>query len=276
MKILSIDVGIKNFAYCLVNFENDEISIDEWDVINICKNNNCICNEKLKKNKTNCGKNAKYYKNDLYYCNIHSKNSKFLKPTEEIRTLNTKIKKNKRISEKKLIEFCKQNALEYKKGKDEIKKNILNHINEKYLDIIEKINANKLNMVDCGILLKKKLDETFNNKHIDKIIIENQIGPLALRMKMIQGMISQHFIENNLENIEFVNASNKLKDFLKDKKTTYNERKKLSISITKNILEKKPKLNTWTDYFNKNSKKDDLADAYLQCLWYINNIINKK
>ena len=66
------------------------------------------------------------------------------------------------------------------------------------------------------------------------------------------------------------------KYFLKGKKTTYNERKKLSISITKNILEKKPKLNTWTDYFNKNSKKDDLADAFLQCLWYINNIINKK
>ena len=46
--------------------------------------------------------------------------------------------------------------------------------------------------------------------------------------------------------------------------------------IIKLGLEKKPKLNTWTDYFNKNSKKDDLADAFLQCLWYINNIINKK
>ena len=255
MKILSIDVGIKNFAYCLVNFENNEIYIDEWDVINICKNNKCICNEKLKKG-TTCGKNAKYYKNDSYYCNIHSKNSNFLKPTEEIRILDTKIKKNKRISEKKLIEFCKQNDLEYKKSKDELKKIILNHINNKYLDIVEKINANKLNMVECGILLKKKLDNTFNDKHID--------------------MISQHFIEKKLENIEYINASNKLKDFLNGKKTTYNERKKLSISITKNILETELKLNTWVNYFNKSSKKDDLADAYLQCLWYINHILRTK
>ena len=52
------------------------------------------------------------------------------------------------------------------------------------------------------------------SKKIDRIIIENQIGPLALRMKMMQGMITQHFIENNLEKIELVNASNKLKDFL--------------------------------------------------------------
>ena len=137
-------------------------------------------------------------------------------------------------------------------------------------------NACKVDNVKIGIRMKAKMSELLEKFVFDKIIIENQIGPLALRMKMIQGMISQHFIENNLENIEFINASNKLKDFLKGKKTTYNERKKLSISITKNILEKKPKLNTWTDYFNKNSKKDDLADAFLQCLWYINNIINKK
>ena len=52
------------------------------------------------KNRSRHQRNAKYYKNDLYYCNIHSKNSKFLKPTEEIRTLNTKIKKTKKYQKK--------------------------------------------------------------------------------------------------------------------------------------------------------------------------------
>ena len=79
-------------------------------------------------------------------------------------------------------------------------------------------------MIDCGKLLKKHLDKHFSDKNIDKIIIENQIGPLALRMKMLQGMITQHFIENGNDDIEFINASNKLKDFI-SKKTTYNERK---------------------------------------------------
>ena len=74
-------------------------------------------------------------------------------------------------------------------------------------------------------MLKESLDEYFTDKEIDLILIENQIGPLALRMKMIQGMITQHFIEVGLTNIEFVNAINKLKIFLGNKKTNYQERK---------------------------------------------------
>ena len=277
MKILSIDVGIKNLAYCLVNFENNEISIDEWDVINICREKNTICGEKLKTKNTVCGKKAKFYKNEKYYCSVHSKNSEFLTPTNDIRLLKKKLlKKNAKISIKKLIEFCKNNNLEYIKIKKEyLIQNIITFLNTKYLNNVEKINANNLNMIQCGVLLKKHLDKTFKNTHIDRIIIENQIGPLALRMKMMQGMITQHFIENNLEKIELINASNKLKDFLKGK-STYNERKKLSVTITRNFLENEIKLNNWIDYFNKNSKKDDLADSYLQCLWYINHIVKNE
>ena len=137
------------------------------------------------------------------------------------------------------------------------------------------MNTNTLNMIDCGKLLKKHLDKHFNEKDIDKIIIENQIGPLALRMKMMQGMITQHFIENNKNDIEFINASNKLKEFIKNKKTTYNERKKMSIDITKKYIEEHNLMNKWEDIFIKHSKKDDLADSFLQALWYIKNTKNK-
>jgi len=277
MKILSIDVGIKNLAYCLVNFENNEISIDEWDIINICREKNMICSEKLKKKNAVCGKKAKFYKNDKYYCSVHSKNSEFLTPTNDIRLFKKKLlKKNSKISIKKLIEFCKNNNLEHLKiKKANLIENIIVHLDTKYLNNVEKTNANKLDMIECGILLKKHLDKTFKDKKIDRIIVENQIGPLAIRMKMMQGMITQHFIENNLEKIELINASNKLKDFLKGK-STYNERKKLGITITRNFLENDNKLNNWIDYFNKNSKKDDLADSYLQCLWYINHIVKNE
>ena len=59
------------------------------------------------------------------------------------------------------------------------------------------------------------------------VIIENQIGPLAIRMKTIQGMIVQYFIMSNLnvEHIEFISASNKLKDCdVKDKEKYRKER----------------------------------------------------
>ena len=69
------------------------------------------------------------------------------------------------------------------------------YLENNYLKTIEKVNSNNLNMISCGTMLKESLDEYFKDKQIDLILIENQIGPLALRMKMIQGMITQYFIE---------------------------------------------------------------------------------
>ena len=224
MKILSFDVGIKNLAYCLLEY-NDSIDIKEWDIINICREKHWVCKCK-KKNKDICNKQAKYFKNNIYYCKIHAKKSEFLIPTEEILKIKKKINK-KKISEKLLREFIYKHGiiinatpktLKKKYTKDELLSTIEEFIENKYLNYIEKINTNKLNMIDCGKLLKNHLDKNFGDKDIDKIIIENQIGPLALRMKMLQGMITQHFIENGNNDIEFINASNKLKDFLNKKK----------------------------------------------------------
>ena len=70
-----------------------------------------------------------------------------------------------------------------------------------------------------------------------------------------------------LTNIVFVNAYKQIKTFLGNKKTNYQERKKLSIIETRKIIEDKNK--NWMEHFNKHSKKDDLADSFLQSLWYI-------
>ncbi len=86
-------------------------------------------------------------------------------------------------------------------------------------------------------------------------------------MKTIQGMIAQFFIMNNKEDIEFVSAINKLKYFIGNEKTTYNERKKISVDITKKILTCDNSL--WYEHLENSNKKDDLADCLLQGLWYI-------
>jgi len=281
MKILSFDVGIKNLAYCYLEYKEKNINIIEWDIINISREKHWICKCKKKKNKELCNKPAKYFKNNVYYCKIHAKNNKFLIPTEDIIKIKKKIKKGK-ISEKLLREFIYKNGviinltpktLKKKYSKDELILNVEKFIENTYLYNIEKLNTNTLNMIDCGKLLKKHLDSHFGDKDIDKIIIENQIGPLALRMKMLQGMITQHFIENGYNDIEFINASNKLKDFLNKKKTTYSERKKLGIEVTRKYIDDHYLLHKWEDIYNKHSKKDDLADSFLQALWYIKNVI---
>ena len=153
---------------------------------------------------------------------------------------------------------------------------ILNKINEDYFDIISSIKANSFNLVQYGRNLKKKFNNVLKDIKIDGVIIENQIGPLAMRMKTLQGMIMQHFIEKDIPLVEEVSASNKLKEFLGNKKTTYAERKKESIIITRNILNENNYLNCWLEVFNKHKKKDDLADSFLQGRWYLKNTILKE
>ena len=74
MKILSIDVGIKNLAFCLLEYKND-ITIHKWNSINICEDEKKVCREIKKKDKNPCLKNAKYHKNGKFFCRIHAKNS---------------------------------------------------------------------------------------------------------------------------------------------------------------------------------------------------------
>ena len=267
MKILSIDVGIKNLAFCILNAENDIYSIEEWDVINLCKKQIMICKER-KKNGEFCMNKAKFKKNGICYCKTHAKNTEYLIPTSKYILFKKKINKHKI---KKLQDFCKENniKIEKKEKKDKIKKKILAFFDDKCLEGITAVNTNNMNMIECGKLLKECLDETLKAKKIDMVLIENQIGPLALRMKMLQGMITQYFIQNKITNIQFVNASNKLKQFLGDKKTSYSERKKLSILKTKEILEDSYENKDWITHFTKHTKKDDLADCFLQVLWFI-------
>ena len=86
----------------------------------------------------------------------------------------------------------------------------------------------------------------------------------------------------NIDNILYISAANKLKPFLENKKTTYSERKRFSIQITKNLLSINNTDNLHKEkvieMFNKHKKRDDLADSFLQGIWFLsqnNNIIKE-
>ena len=119
------------------------------------------------------------------------------------------------------------------------------------------------------------LDLLFADHTIDLVLIENQIGPLAIRMKTIQGMIAQYFIMRNIHvRIEFVNAINKLKvsdgiEALQHLKDTYSQRKQLSIQTCLYLMQEQGRFVEQLSYFQTHKKQDDLADCLLQGLWFL-------
>ena len=280
MKFISIDVGMKNLAYCLMEVNTEvpystnkiNYTVLDWNVINLTDSDKYIC-KCLTKNKKECNKKAKYFKNAVYYCKTHAKQSNHKIPTDEL---------NIKKIDKRLVSELKQYVKKYnilvdpsikKHTKsvllDSIKKELVNN----YLMPVIIKKTSSISLVDYGIALKEKFTDIFNYEEVDKVIIENQIGPLALRMKTLQGMITQHFIEQDITDIEMINASNKLNQMIgSGKKTCYSERKKASIKYTLGDLNTYSEISSWFEHFNKHNKKDDLADCYLQGKWFISNL----
>ena len=81
MKILSIDVGIRNLSFCLFTMENADkntLSVLKWDNIDLTEkmNNRCIFVSE-KENEGLCDKPAKFVKEGKCYCLKHSKKLNF-------------------------------------------------------------------------------------------------------------------------------------------------------------------------------------------------------
>jgi len=279
MKILSIDVGIKNLAFCLFEKTNDSqhFKITKWDIINISEKEDIVNCCFIDKNVL-CNKPAKFKKDDKCYCLKHSKKQQLQIPGCEQKP--AFINKQKIV---KLYEIADSHNIKYetKVKKVDLIKLINDYININYFQTIESKNAADVDLFNIGINIKTKFNKLFENEgQIDYVIIENQISPIATRMKTIQGMIVQYFVMANLNvsHIEFISAANKLKDFCskdtketKDTKTKYSDRKKLGIEKCLEILTKEFKFNEHIDYFNQHKKKDDLADSFLQGMWFLNN-----
>ena len=278
MKILSIDVGIRNLSFCLFNMDNKDkntLSVLKWDNIDLTEkeNNRCIFVGE-KKNEGLCDKPAKFVKAGKCYCLKHSKKINFLQPAADLAPAFLNKQKIQ-----KLIEIADKYKIKYEVQSK--KADLIAKINEFALancfSKIDKVNASKIDLVTIGRNIEHKFGEILGEHlpTIGTIIIENQIGPIANKMKTIQGMLAQYFImKNNDITIDFISATNKLKDFMPSntenpEKMDYKQRKKLGIQTCSNFVDNDGRFASWAVFLHKHQKKDDLSDCFLQGMWYI-------
>lgn len=277
MKIISFDVGIKNMAYCILDLSGGKMEITDWNVLNLLNLQTFVqkkctvkCKTTKKKNEEKvCGKNAKYQKGEQFYCEQHAKCDKqYMMPKKDY---TEKVLKKKKIDE--LLSIGKQHMFfldNVKRNKQELIDPLRTYFDKHMLEKIEKekkVTAGETDLLSIGRNLKVELNKLDTLENIDVVFIENQISPIANRMKTIQGMLAQYFImtDDNIS-IEFVSSSHKLKQFDKDK-NSYKENKQQSVIFSRNIIDKNENFENWKEKLDS-KKKDDLADCFLQGLYY--------
>lgn len=157
----------------------------------------------------------------------------------------------------------------------------------------EKVKS--INIDELSKRLYMKLNEVFKDKEFDIVLLENQPVLKNPVMKSVQMLIYGFFLYQktnlikNIKLIKLINASNKLKTGLllnnefkelkkiidnKDYNTNlkYSINKKKAVDYTLLYLDYM-KLNNYKDFFNLHKKKDDLADSFLQSIYYIEKLI---
>jgi hypothetical protein len=172
---------------------------------------------------------------------------------------------------------------------------------------VVKQNANHVHLVEIGKQIRMQMDEVLKDIKVDIVILENQISPIAGRMNTIQGMLAQYFIMKPdislVPKIEFISSSGKLKDYKGPQGgttdgcsskggsdgsskggtingcskggtevhtgTSYKDHKRDGIAFCRDFMTKNEGLRVHQEVFDSSTKKDDLADCFLQGIYYL-------
>jgi hypothetical protein len=291
MIILSWDVGIKNLAFCKIDFKStSEWKIIDWNIINITEEEEHIC--------CSCNKKGIYYlgSNNNYYCGVHCKKVIINIPdnfedTENncnhlIKDCYCDRKGYKKVNLEEEYHLCKTHFKQYEKK-----------INNFYsLNKVKKSKTTDFSTEDLVYKLVTILDTKPELLDVDYVVIENQPSLKNPRMKNISSTVYNYFLirglidKKKIKKVKYMSPSNKIKltgdkyknenlELVKlkgDGAKSYKLTKSLAVKYTKDLIDNNTHKN-WLNFFNQHKKKDDLADCLLQGLYFGMNLptINK-
>ena len=120
-----------------------------------------------------------------------------------------------------------------------------------------------------------------NFLEVDIVVIENQPALKNPTMKSVQMILYSYFLIEGvttlktIQDIQMMNARNKLKAYTGptikcDIKDKYKKNKFLAIEYCDYMIQNNPHIDTkYHKLYDESKKKDDLSDAYLQGIFYI-------
>ncbi len=271
MKIISWDIGINNLAFCIM----DNNQIYKWNKIDILedirpKEYKCIG---ILKNGKICDNKASFYSlingNRNYYCKIHSKKIDNIQKILNHELCQTFNKNNKKCNFKACFYLDIENNRKYYCNKHKYLLSDQNNI-KKY------ITTDNISFYERSQFLFNKLKKLNDILDVDAVVIENQPVYKNPIMKSIQMLLYSYYLlesKDIINGIHLLNATQKMKVYNGPKiecniKDVHEKNKYLAKEYCKYFLKDNEEMLT---YFNSYDKKDDLADTYLQGLYFIKN-----
>lgn len=246
---MSFDVGLRNLAFCILEgTSRKDVKILHWDLIDVMAEGAGHGSPKCFK----CAKPANWKQQERYACTIHKQRGKSV----------TKTSLNKKTTEA----LQKEGALLNITGTT--KKSLVDALYTHYSSQVWKRcvkSCKQGSVVDLAPLISESLTartSIWTGSH--RVIFEQQPDK---RMMAVQAMMHMWFVCHGYD-AKGVSAVHKLSNMVSidDATKTYKGRKKTGIVHASALVPKE-----WKDYMLKHPKKDDLADAFLQGLWFMEN-----
>jgi len=297
VKVLGFDVGIKNLAYCIVEKVDDKFQIQSdhkqcWNIINLTEQDKLVCaGGTFGAGATTCT-NPITQKSEIdgvkyYFCTKHKLFNKALLETKPLNfsECSDGSKCSHAASCKTKSKFLWSGSSICLKHKEMIERN------ETKLRSLSKYKTfvKDFTIHDLKLALLTKLD-TYKDLFlkVDVVCIENQptfknptmkaISDVLYTWFMIRGLIEKELTGSTISKITFFAPSSKLK--IEGKTENINEqidqaaksgskyKKTKELGIT-NCLEFIKWNQEYVDHLNTFKKKDDLCDAFLHGVHYI-------
>ena len=282
MRLLSIDVGMKNLALCVMETAGADSPavITDWRVLDLVSDAPVFCKALLQKKGTECGQRA-CFQGDIagvtqYYCGTHRNlHTKLLEePVPEGIDAGTRCSKGK----------CRGKVEHRLAGAPLCPKHIQSALQQyRTRHAVTKVRGAKCRDVDPTELRMKvwtRLDALAHLLEADSVIIENQPSLKNPVMKSMAETLYNYFIcrgivdkartGSAITSIRYVSPSNKMKlstemssslGAIKNKALKYRKTKELSIQHARQLLSADEAGQRW---LMQHSKRDDLADSLLQ------------